>query len=1087
MPTIPDFRLYHSNALDVLAGLLAEVLREPVLGQSILVPETIIIPQAAMRRWLQATLAGRYGIAANLQLLTPGEFVSRALDANLPLPPDTREDLSAAALHWRVYAALNDAELMQHPAMAKWRAYIESEPPDPLRSWALAGELAGIFEKYQAWRRDWLLAWEANPPAHDPQAILWQQIAANQQHRARRIDHYLACFTGAGQPLPQGLPRRLFVFATLNISPDVLRVISTQARTGTLHFYLPTPTRGDWGERFTKRHDGHHPLLHAWGAAGRDFIHVLGGYEVVHPRGEIEAFVEPEAHPQRLLQRLQGDVFHARPEPGSPLRDELDRHDPSLQFHACHTRLRELQVLYDQLCALLDDPRFDPPLEPRQIAVLAPDIDEYAPYLAAVFGRSGSEHHLPWTLADASPLQAEPVADLFLQLLSLPLSRFGLSEIMGLLASAPLQEVSGLDAAAFERLHGWLHAAGARWGLSAAHRRQHNVPEDDAYTWQFALDRLLLGHASGSEDEIAGIAPWPVLEGNALAALDTLIRLLRVLARYSQALNEAMPPAQWRERLLALLQALLPEVSAPATQRTLKRLYRLIDAFANDAARAGFEEPVPAGIVRAYFAAMLSEADTRAPLLTGGISFARMVPLRLLPFRVICILGMNDGDYPRRDPAAGLNRLANALNTPERRPGDRSIREDDRFLFLQLFSAAQEVFYLSYLGADPRDGSAREPSVLVRELIEAAAAQHTEPSAVRKHLTVRHPLQPFSPSAFGGDGDEPRRFSYQRQWYPAAGASRAERQPLLPWFHTPLADESVPEARLSQDTLRRFLTDPAGQFLRERLGWRPGGEIEASEDIEPLSVPHQGRGHRQLQQHILSELLQGHDPEHLYPYLRARALIPSGALGEQQCRVLVARTRPAFDAFTRWHDGQPLQSHTCEIEIDGTCVYGQIDNVHPQGLVRLFPGPGRLSATAAIRTGLDWLFVNAAGHHLPALQFCDNGEGDYGPHRLPALPVEQAQRALALLLQLRQQGAHAPLLFAPYTGWEIWNAKPEQREKTARAKWYGGDHVWGESSGEALQLAFRGADPFASEVGTRTFIHNSVLMFTALREGRVLA
>jgi len=1085
MTTLPDFRLYHSNALDVLAGLLAEEVRKPVPGQSILIPETILIPQAAMRRWLQATLAERYGIAANLQFLTPGEFVAKALDANIP---GAREDLTAAALHWRVYAALNDAGLMQHQAMAQWQAYMQGAQPDPLRPWALAGELAAIFEKYQAWRRDWLLAWEDNAPANDPQAVLWQQIAANRQHRARRIDLYLARFAGAGQPLPQGLPRRLFVFATLNISPDVLRVIATQARAGTLHFYLPTPTRADWGERFTRHSDGHHPLLHAWGAAGRDFMHVLGSYEVVHPRGEIEAFVEPEPHPQRLLHRLQADLFHghARAESGFPLRDELDKLDPSLQFHACHTRLRELQVLYDQLRALLDDPRFDPPLEPRQIAVLAPDIDQYAPYLAAVFGRSGSEHHLPWTLADASPLQTEPLADLFRQLLNLPLSRFGLNEILDLIASAPLQAAGGLDAAEFERLHGWLRAAGARWGVNASHRQRHNAPPDNTCTWQFALDRLLIGHASGSDADIAGIAPWPELEGSALDALDTLIRLLRVLARYSQVLNEAMPPARWRERLLALLQALLPATLEPAAQRTLDRLHRLIDAFANDAASAGFEAEIPAGIVRVHFASVLSEADTRAPLLTGGISFARMVPLRLLPFRVICILGMSDGDYPRRDPAAGLNRLANTLSTPERRPGDRSLREDDRFLFLQLFSAAQEVFYLSWLGADPRDGSAREPSVLVRDLIEAAAAQHMDPAAVRKQLTVHHPLQPFAPAAFGGDEDEPRRFSYQRQWHPAAGGTGTPRQPLAPWLNTPLADEAAPEESLSLDTLRRFLTDPAGQFLRQRLGLRTGGELEASEDIEPLTIPGQGRERRHLQRQILSDLLQGHEPERLYPRLRARALVPSGALGEQQCRILIACTRPAFDAFTCWYDRQPLQSQACEVNIDGIRLHGQIDDLHPQGLVRLFPGPGPLSATAAIRIGLDWLLLNAAGLSRPVLQFCDNGQGNYGPHLLPALTAGEAQGALNVLLQLRQQGLRAPLLFAPHTGWDVWNAKPEQREKTARGKWYGSDHGWGESSGEALQLAFRGADPFASTASTQQFIHNSLVIFTALRAGKVL-
>ena len=152
--------------------------------------------------------------------------------------------------------------------------------------------------------------------------------------------------------------------------------------------------------------------------------------------------------------------------------------------------------------------------------------------------------------------------------------------------------------------------------------------------------------------------------------------------------------------------------------------------------RAGFDAPVPAEVVRAHFAAVLAEADTRAPLLTGGVSFARMVPMRLLPFRVICLLGMNDGDFPRRDPAAGLNRLTAELGTDQRRHGDRSTRDDDRYLFLQLFSAAQDVFYVSWLGADPRDGSAREPSALVSELLAAAARTTPMPDDAAQELVA---------------------------------------------------------------------------------------------------------------------------------------------------------------------------------------------------------------------------------------------------------------------------------------------------------------------------------------------------------------
>lgn len=427
-----DFRLYHSNSLDVLAALLARNVRAPVPGQPLLAPEVVLIPQVAMRRWLQATLAAEFGVAANLEFLTPGEFVARALKANVS---GEQDDLDAAGLHWKLYQALRDPTLLAQPPMRALQSYLAGG--DALKPWALAGELASVFEKYQAWRRDWLLRWAAGADPADPQAILWRTITQGHDYRARRIQEYLDRFEGAGQPLPKGLPPRMSAFATLNISPDVLRVMATQARVGELHFYMPTPVQSYWGDLQTLAERlrsgapdpfgeaaGENRLLEAWGAAGRDFMAVLGSYEVVHPAGEIAAYSDPEEDTRptldegglsdSLLHRLQRDLFHRRALPSGELRDGLRSDDPSLQVHACHTRLRELQVLHDQLRSLLQDPRFDPPLQAREIAVLAPDIDPYVPYLEAVFGgRGGEEEHIPYALADSSPLAGEPLADVF--------------------------------------------------------------------------------------------------------------------------------------------------------------------------------------------------------------------------------------------------------------------------------------------------------------------------------------------------------------------------------------------------------------------------------------------------------------------------------------------------------------------------------------------------------------------------------------------------------------------------------------------------------------------------------------------------
>ncbi|WP_043739975.1 exodeoxyribonuclease V subunit gamma [Luteimonas sp. J29] len=1104
-PAQPDFRLYHSNALEVLAGVLADVLRTPADPRRPLAPDVVLIPQVAMRRWLQATLAERHGVAANIAFLTPGEFVALALEANLGPTPD---ELEPEVLRWHLYAALTDPVLLARPALAGIAAYVGGD--DPLRAWSLAGELAGVFGKYQAWRRDWLLRWEAGADPDDPQAELWRRVARGRAHRARRIQAYLERHGRHDGPLPAGLPPRLCAFATLNVSPDVLRVIATQARVGTLHCFVPSPVKDYWGDLQKVRRlpeaelhaqgpllaGGENRLLQAWGVAGVDFMRLVGDHEVVHASAELDVHADPGDGGGRLhgslLRRLQSDLFHRRGAPGWPLREAVDRSDPSLQFHACHTRLRELQVLRDQLRALFDDDRFDPPLQPREVAVLAPDIDPYLPYLDAVFGGRGQGDAIPYALADASPLANEPLAEVFLRLLALPVSRFGLHEVLDLLASPALAEANGLDAPALEQLHAWLSAAGARWGLDGEHRARFDAPADHAYTWTFALDRLLLGHASGSDALVAApdgrlVAPLPELEGGALDALDTLLRLLRELARQAQVLGEAMPPARWRERLLGLLDALLPRPpSSPASQRALDRLRALVDAFAKSAEQAGFTAPVPAEAVRAHFAAVLAEADTRAPLLTGGVSIARMVPMRLLPFRVICVLGLNDGEFPRRDPAPGLNRLTAELGTSRRRAGDRSNRDDDRFLFLQLFTAAQDAFYVSWQGADPRDGSRREPSVLVSELLEAAAAQHAPGAAedVAEALVVRHPLQPFSAEAFGAGGD-PRRFSYAAHWREAAAGAGRRRAPLPPWFEgEPLpAPDAEPDLPLS--ALRRFLMRPAEELLR-RMDVRLVGIDERGEDLEPLDAPAGGLERSRLQHALFEELLQGHDDARIHARLGARGLLPSAAPGR---RVLAEARRtlaPWVDAFSQWRgDAQP-RSVAAEVQIDGVRMHGRIEGVYPDGIARL--RFGKLNGPAAIRHGLDWLLARAAGLDLRLVEFHDAGSDGHGPHESPDLSPQAARAALRRLLELRATGLREPLPYAPYSAWAYFSCDKDEASAVAaaRAQWHGGGNGgYAEGQGEAIGQVLRGRDPFADDALLLRFADLAMTVFLALRAGQV--
>jgi exodeoxyribonuclease V gamma subunit len=340
----PDFRLYHGNALDVLAGLLAaDIARAPADGDW-LRPDVVLVPQFSMRRWLQQALAEATGICANLRFLTPGEFVDLALDANLG-PAPAADRLDPDTLRWHV---LREVERRPPPALARFL-----DDGDIAKAWSLANALADTYEKYQAWRRDWLRAWEQRPPKDDWEATLWRNIARDRAHRARRIGDYLARFGDRGAESPAGLPPRLFVFACQNVSPDVLQMIASQARAGTQHFYLHSPARGFWGDigRWSRyapadddaylgdgtTTDAPNPLLAAWGQAGRDFVAMLVGGDVATPSFDVAPFVEPVRH--TLLGRMQADLLdnraplHGNTDAAWP-RAQVDTRDASLQFHA---------------------------------------------------------------------------------------------------------------------------------------------------------------------------------------------------------------------------------------------------------------------------------------------------------------------------------------------------------------------------------------------------------------------------------------------------------------------------------------------------------------------------------------------------------------------------------------------------------------------------------------------------------------------------------------------------------------------------------------------------------------------------------
>ncbi|WP_368563014.1 exodeoxyribonuclease V subunit gamma [Pseudoxanthomonas sp. UTMC 1351] len=1136
-----DFRLYPSNDLDVLAAVLASGLRGR--ADDWWRQEVVLVPQFSMRRWLQQALAERLGICANVSFLTPGEFVDLALDANLGEAP-RGDRLMPEALRWHLLREL------EHDPPAEFAGFAGNA--DPRYRWSLASALADSFEKYQAWRRDQLLAWERHAPRDDAQATLWQRIGRGRQHRARRIGEYLKKFGPEGVQAPAGLPPRLFVFACQNISPDVLQVIASQARAGEQHFYLHTPSRVYWGDLsrwaadYTPDQDdrfgGENPLLAAWGQAGRDFIAALGGGETVRARFEAPAFSEP--YDDLLLGRIQADVLENRAPLAAEAHDaswprtQVATDDTSLQFHACHTRLREVQVLHDQLRALLEQeaPEGRERLNPRDIAVLMPDVDAYAPHVEAVFGGAlGTPRELPYTIADTSPLATAAIAEAFLRLLKLPLQPLTLPDLIDLLAVPALAQRFDIEDADRARLQDWLQAAGARWGLDGADRARHLVPSDspmlesesvrlaresNEYTFEFAVDRLLLGMASGDDELIGGaatggghtIAPWPELEGQATESLDALVRLLAALRSFGARLQGPHTPKQWSDHLAELLTAVFAAEPREDSERAvLERLHKAVADFADSAVLAEFDDAVAHRVVLDHFQAELAGSDARAPFLSGGVCFGRMVPMRLIPFRVICLLGMDEAAFPGRDGRDPINRINQALEDSDRRVGDPSRRDADRYLFLQLFSSASRAFYASWVGMDARDGSRREPSVLVSELLDTAARyHHGDAEAVREKLVVRHALQPFSPAAFGAalpeesHGDA-RRFSFDARWYPAAGADtgtgRAEREIFASIL--PPRDEADEKTVLSLAQLRDALMRPHAFYLQAGLGLRLPEEEAPPQEHEPFGMP-DALSRYGLRQVVFDAWRRtGEAPElsSLQIELLARGWLAPGADGRAVLRNIVDEVAPFAEmaieeGFTGTGEALPFELMLGDGGAEKSMLAGTLEQVHGDRLFRAALNPTGRHGGHALRHGLDWLVASTQDLALHELSVEKKGALPRIAVREP-LPPSQARAALGALIALRQHAARFPLCFLPKSGHAWWSMAQQDHERAleeAQKVWGGGaeggfDELRFGGPGEAqaaTRIALRGRDPFLDgDIEARdAFELLSHSIFSALEQGQ---
>ena len=434
----------------------------------------------------------------------------------------------------------------------------------------------------------------------------------------------------------------------------------------------------------------------------------------------------------------------------------LDASDRSVQVHACHGRARQVEVLRDAILHLLDE---DPTLEPRDVIVMCPDIETFAPLIQATFGAGEvfedddelealpadvRPPDLRVRLADRALRQTNPVLGVIGRLLDLVDERLTASQVLDFADHEPVRRRFGLDDDDLARIEDWVAASGIRWGLDAAHRAPFKLDALAAGTWRAGLDRLLVGVTMTEEEQrlFDDVLPLDDVDSGAIDVAGRFAELVDRLQLALDALNQPKTIDAWAEAIAGAADALTTTSERDAWQRA--ELDRILGDVADEAAGSGSATSLVPAEIRALLSERLKGRPTRANFRTGHLTICTLMPMRSVPHRVVCLLGLDDGVFPRKSPRDGDD-----LMLADPHVGDRDARTEDRQLLLDALLAATDQLIVTYTGNDERTNLVRPPAVPIGELLDVVdRTVRTDEGRARERVEVRHPLQPFDPKNF---------------------------------------------------------------------------------------------------------------------------------------------------------------------------------------------------------------------------------------------------------------------------------------------------------------------------------------------------
>lgn len=982
LPTVMLY-LYQSNRLEHLAALMATVQSRQPLSEPF-AAEEVIVQSQGMRRYLSRYLAQNNGIAANLTFSLPAGLMWKLIRQCLPDMPKLNP-FAPEVMRWRLLNLFSGSLFHEDSAFTHSRQALQSYLlGSPLAAYQLSGQLADIFDQYLVYRENWIETWHQGKHIGNLgddeiwQAELWRYLSQNQTI-PHRIEMRRRLFGSLNREM---LPERYFVFGIAALAPMYLNLLTELSKYCDVHILALNPAEAYWGDLTKRNHQeqASHPLLASLGRQGRDFFDDINA---VNPILQVSPYDPPAS--DSLLHRLQYDIqCAAKPSTNLPI-------DNSITVQSAHSPLRELQILKDYLLQTLAE---HPDWQPHDIAVLTPKIAQYTPYIEGVFGQS-NEHSraLPYSIADIGLNRQQPLFSAWEILLNIFQSRFETDAILPLLDNEIICQHYDFSTDDFVVLQHTVQALNIRWGWDAEMRNG----QDALFTWQQGLDRLTLGSLMDDNNTLwQHINPYPV-DLSHIELFGKFNHLLRCLKDAYDLWQTAATPTEWINRVRQLSKQLFAD---NANQTDAQRLLdTALDNWLAETQLAEFYGDIPPEIFRQHLHRFLTGAN-ESGFLRGGITFCNMVPMRSLPFKIICLLGLNDSDFPRNTRAASFDLIA---RHPQK--GDRSRRDDDRYLFLEAVMSAREKLYLSYVGRDNQKDNELAPSPLVNELLDTLSEmtrQSEHSSDAPTPSVCQHPLQAFSKRYFNGSGLASSRQDYARAYNEPDTAP----QP----FFTSEPTETETAVSIDHQDFIRFWRNPVKYWLRRFANWQAPYLQNDMDSAEPYTVSPDDKN--TIAARYLNAVRTHTEPNLTDAVLQAQSRFPAGELGNLY-RDNIRESLLQLDHD--WLNSEPLPPSAYSLTINGSTLSGSLNNLYANGRIIFCANTPKADTNLAFC--LEHLIFNAVRPAVSTdfrsrMLLLDNAKRDTFD-TLAEIPQETARQLLAEWIRLYRIGQQQPLPFYP--------------------------------------------------------------------------